>query len=225
MQVFFTILKLKNKRVKNILVLGATGKIGKIVTQLAIEYGFKVTAMLPNPLKLNMEDENLKIVQGDILKYEEVKKNICGQNAVLFAVECHSCNSSILTTGTQNIIKAMKEENIERFVCLSRMRKENTRMLFSLKATLLGLRKNFKANAEQELMLQKNLLKYSLIYPSRLSNENNFSLKDITIYELNNIENKHIVTNGKISRKQVAAFMVEELMYSRCIFKSVFIHH
>src|SRR4030095_12700244 len=69
-----------------VLIIGATGGTGQQLVRQALEQGHEVTAFVRNPQRLKMEDQNLRIAQGDVLDYASVEAAIKGQNAVLCAL-------------------------------------------------------------------------------------------------------------------------------------------
>ena len=56
-------------------VFGATGQTGRHVVKIALEeLGWKVKAMARTPSKLDIENDNLTIIQGDFSDREAIKK-------------------------------------------------------------------------------------------------------------------------------------------------------
>ena len=50
----------------NVLVFGASGGIGTWVVHYALQNGHRVTAYVRHPQKLQQDNENLTVVQGEI---------------------------------------------------------------------------------------------------------------------------------------------------------------
>jgi putative NADH-flavin reductase len=69
-----------------LLVFGATGGTGGRLVQQALEQGHVVTAFARDPRKIRLTHENLRVVQGDILRPESVETAVAGQEAVLSAL-------------------------------------------------------------------------------------------------------------------------------------------
>ena len=103
----------------NILIIGATGGTGRELVQQALDLGHSVIALVRKPGKMKITHERLSILQGDVLEYESVASSVKNADAVLSALghKRWFIKTSILSGGTKNIIKAMKENNIKRFVC------------------------------------------------------------------------------------------------------------
>jgi putative NADH-flavin reductase len=105
---------------KTIAIFGGTGLTGKRVLEKALEQGYKVKALARTPDKLAISDSKLSIIQGDVLIASDVEKTIEGTDMVL-SLFGHVKGSPewLQTNGTENIVKAMKKEGIEKIISLS----------------------------------------------------------------------------------------------------------
>ncbi|XP_050297062.1 flavin reductase (NADPH) [Anthonomus grandis grandis] len=108
---------------EKIAIFGATGMTGVCTTEAALKKGLKVKALVRDLTKVpeNLKDK-IEIVQGNVLNYPDVLKTLEGVKAVI--VNLGTRNDLKATTdlseGLKNIVKAMKESNIEIVsVCLS----------------------------------------------------------------------------------------------------------
>lgn len=102
-----------------IAVFGATGGIGKFVVEHALKEGYEVVAYVRTPNKLNISDDNLKVMQGELNEYEKIKLAIEGCDCVINTVGVpmkFSYKEMDGLTGCDNIIKAMKELNVKRLI-------------------------------------------------------------------------------------------------------------
>lgn len=102
-----------------VIVFGATGGIGKHVLKYALELNYQVVAYVRNPQKIEITNDNLTIIKGELNEYEKIKEAMIGCNVVISTIgvpmkfkydEMNSLNAHI------NIIKAMKENNINRII-------------------------------------------------------------------------------------------------------------
>lgn len=101
-----------------IIVFGATGGVGQSVVKQAIDNGFKVTAFVRTPSKLEVTHENLNVVQGDAFNPAEVSAAIAGHDAV---VSCLGSSqgmkkSSELEEMVKNIVAGMQDHGVKRIV-------------------------------------------------------------------------------------------------------------
>ncbi len=102
-----------------ILILGGTGKTGRLLLPQALHAGHRVTVLVRNPSKLTIQHPALTVVQGDVLRASDVDAVVAGQDAVLSTLGRDGKEIAVLTTGTQHIIAAMQRHSIRRFICMS----------------------------------------------------------------------------------------------------------
>jgi len=70
----------------DILVYGATGKIGSLVVAEALERGHHVTAVSRDPAQIDIHDENLSAVRGDLLDRDSIRTLAAGQDVIIVSV-------------------------------------------------------------------------------------------------------------------------------------------
>ncbi|MEI6455150.1 MAG: SDR family oxidoreductase [bacterium] len=104
----------------HITVFGASGKTGRQTVFQALNQGHKVTAYARNPSSVTIQHKNIEIIQGDILEYDKIREAIAGRDAVICAIGVNMNKpNTILSDGTRNILKAMEETGVKRFICMS----------------------------------------------------------------------------------------------------------
>lgn len=69
-----------------IVIIGATGKTGMLLTKQAIKGGHEVTAYVRNPDKLNLKDKNSNSFKGDTKDAKVLTKALKGKDAVALAI-------------------------------------------------------------------------------------------------------------------------------------------
>lgn len=103
-----------------ITVFGATGGTGRRLVEQAIAEGNEVVAYVRNPSKLDMENEHLTVVQGELTDEELIEKAVKGVDAVISLLGPRGgSKSKPLTHGMQNIITAMKKQGVRRLIISS----------------------------------------------------------------------------------------------------------
>jgi putative NADH-flavin reductase len=103
-----------------ITVFGTTGGTGRRLVEQAIAEGNEVVAYVRNPSKLDMENEHLTVVQGELTDEELIEKAVKGVDAVISLLGPRGgSKSKPLTHGIQNIIAAMKKQGVRRLVITS----------------------------------------------------------------------------------------------------------
>jgi len=101
---------------KKVLVLGANGQIARIVEDriLKEQPDVELTLFLRNSSRLSelSLNKNVTLVDGDVTDYEAVNKAMKGQDVVYIAFVDHDGNNTM----TKNVVKAMKENKVERVI-------------------------------------------------------------------------------------------------------------
>lgn len=109
--------------IKKILVIGASGMIGKPVTKELIKAGFDVTLLARDPQKMHVLFPGVKIVQGDVLDPMSLPTAFEGQEGVYINLQAKrgAVETSVLPEreGIANIIEAAKEAGIKKIAYLS----------------------------------------------------------------------------------------------------------
>jgi len=99
-----------------VLILGANGQIARIVEErlLKEQLDVELTLFLRNSQRLaDLDDnKNVTLVDGDITDYDAVNTAMKGQDVVYIAMVDHTKDNVI----TNNVIKSMKENNVDRII-------------------------------------------------------------------------------------------------------------
>ncbi|XP_055752357.1 flavin reductase (NADPH)-like isoform X2 [Salvelinus fontinalis] len=96
-----------SESIKNVAIFGATGMTGLVTLPLAVAAGYNVTVLVRDPARLPAEHKACRVVVGDVLNKEDVKKTIEGP-------------TTMMSEGTRNILDAMKARGIRKVVgCMS----------------------------------------------------------------------------------------------------------
>lgn len=70
---------------KKIVLIGASGFVGSAILNEALNRGITVTAIVRDPSKITVQNDNLKVVKADVSSAEEVAKVSAGADAVISA--------------------------------------------------------------------------------------------------------------------------------------------
>lgn len=108
---------------KKMLVLGATGKTGKELIDIALARGHEVTAFVRSPAKIARRDQRLAVVKGDPRSVEELSAVLAGHDVVLSALgptpREAMTRSTLLQDCASSAIAAMKRAGVRRFLIVS----------------------------------------------------------------------------------------------------------
>jgi putative NADH-flavin reductase len=101
----------------DLVVFGASGKLGRKIVEDALTAGHRVRAFVRTPSKFTVEHPHLTLFQGDSMNAESVNKALVEQQAVISALGPERPPvPEMMETSARNIVAAMKEQGIYRLV-------------------------------------------------------------------------------------------------------------
>jgi putative NADH-flavin reductase len=102
-----------------IAVFGATGRTGMPLVEQALERGHDVSAFVRDAEKLGIDHERLLVVDGDAYTGEGVGAAVDDADAVVSVLgQTSDGPNDLLTVAGRNVLDAMDERNVDRFVTL-----------------------------------------------------------------------------------------------------------
>lgn len=201
-----------------LIIFGSTGTIGKHLVKQAIEMGHHVTAFTRTPSKFGTQHNLLTVTKGDVLDYQSVQDAIKGKDAVLCALG-DGRKGSVRSEGTLNIIKAMGKLNIDRLICQTTLGCGDSwnNLNFFWKKIMFGwfLKEAFIDHEKQEKHLFESKLHWTIVRPSAFTNG------ELTKSFNTGFSSKNNSLTLKISRPDVAYFMLQQVTSSKYIRKIV----
>ena len=104
-----------------IVVFGANGQTGQLVTQQAVDLGHTVTAVTRHPEAFPLHHEQVQVLRGDVFDLADVERAVAGQDAVLssLGVPYSFKPITLYSQGTVHIVQAMTHFGVRRLVCVS----------------------------------------------------------------------------------------------------------
>lgn len=99
--------------------LGATGKAGKYLLQELLANGYHVKSLIRNPKIHTISHPLMEIVEGDIKDLYTARELLKGCDVAISAIGQNKDDVLISSLATLNIIKAMEEFNITRYILLT----------------------------------------------------------------------------------------------------------
>ncbi len=203
-----------------IIVFGASGTVGKHLVKQALEKGYHVSAFCRDILKLaHLKHPNLRLIQGDVLNFGDVKVAVNGHQAVYIVLGSgNNRKSKVRSSGTKNIIAAMQEEGVKRLICQSTLGAGDSEgnLNFFWKKIMFGwyLRQVFLDHELQEIFVRESSLDWTIVRPGAFTNG------DRTGKYRHGFPPDDKTTKLKISRKDVADFLVNELEREQYLFEA-----
>jgi putative NADH-flavin reductase len=194
----------------NILLIGASRGIGYELLQQLLSAGHHVTAILRNPLHLQISNDNLKVIQGDILDKRSVEEGVEGQEAVCITIGINPTFKTVevFSRGTGLVIDAMKKFSCRRLICVTGIGAGDSRnhggFFYDRIINPLLLKNLYADKDRQEAIIRNSGLEWVIVRPGFLTN-GPFTGQYRVLNDLRGIKAK------KISRADVADFIVQEL--------------
>ncbi|QIN84905.1 NAD(P)H-binding protein [Rubrobacter tropicus] len=190
-----------------VLVFGATGSVGRHIVEQGLARGHEVTAFVRDPSGLEVGREGLNVFEGDVLEPASVEAAVRGQEAVLCSIGAGR-RGGVRSEGTRNIVRAMEEAGVRRFVCQTTLGagESSGNLNFFWKHVMFGLllREAFADHEQQEAHVRKSGLDWTIVRPAAFTDggrtgeyRHGFSPDEREI-------------SLKISRADVADFMLDQ---------------
>jgi uncharacterized protein YbjT (DUF2867 family) len=188
-----------------IAIFGGTGKTGALVLRQLLGAGHQVTALVRDPTKLPLHDDNLRLVKGDARTQDALTQTVRQAQAVVSAL---SGGQGTLTEFGTGLVPAMEREGVSRVISLigASVRIEgdpSTIGLAFLHMLTSVMAKDVLADGEAyaEVLLASGL-DYTLVRPPRLTD-------GPLTGRVRHAANLKLSPASSISRADVAAFMAE----------------
>jgi putative NADH-flavin reductase len=196
-----------------ITVFGATGTVGLHFVKQALQHNYHVTALTRNGSALSsLSHPNLKIVKGDLMNIQDVKKAIEGADCVVCAIG-DGAKGKIRAAGTKNIIEAMSSLGVKRLICQTTLGLGESRnnLNFFWKHVMFGmfLKKAYRDHEKQEQFIFSSSLDWTIVRPSA------FTEGDVTQRYKVGFDGNTRSLSLKISRADIADFLIKQVTSDR----------
>lgn len=217
----------------NILITGATGKIGKIIlSELVVTGQFKIFALLHNDKKTE-NYSGIQICRGDMSDLASLRnamKDIGTIDTVLhLAAVTHANNKveyySVNLEGTKNLLKVSEEIGIKRIIFLSsraactgggdyaesKLAAENEIKKSKLKWLILALGETYSTNGKDEINRLYKLIKNHYFIP--IIGKGEYKLAPVYIEDAAQAIINSLTSDDNLSGKSYVICGPEELSY------------
>ena len=193
-----------------ILVLGATGRTGRLIVNQGLARGYDVTALVRSVEKGN-DLKGAAFVVGDARDEDAVRAAVKGRDAVVSALGTPASpfrEVTLLSAATRVLVSAMKLERVARLVCVTGIGAGDSAghggFLFDRLVFPLLLRKVYADKDRQESIVRDSAIEWVLVRPSIL----NDNLSHKSVRALTDLSMFH---GGTISRADVATFVLDQV--------------
>jgi putative NADH-flavin reductase len=171
-----------------LVIFGPTGGTGRRLVERAIAEGHEVTAFARDPLRIAARHQRLEVVVGDAFDPESVRGSVAGNEAVISVLGSRQPSNplyphrpgdpdGVASASSQNIVAAMKEHGLRRFVCQTAWGVGESRQdpgfagAFFMKVLVPPLlRDEYADKEEQEKIVRQSDLEWVIVRPMILTN-------------------------------------------------------
>ena len=196
----------------NLIIFGANGPTGRLLTQQALMAGHNVRALTRRPEAFPVQHERLEVIHGDVYDAPTVDAATEGTDAVLSVLGVpysrHTIN--VYSQGIQNILKAMTRGQVRRLLCVTSSSVALhpdpqaglfSRLVFPFVIGVLG-KTTYDDMRRMEALVRASPLDWTIVRPSGL-----FSSSGVTPYLLG----ENFVSEHFTSRLDLADSMLRQL--------------
>lgn len=198
-----------------ILILGATGRTGKLILEEALKQGYEINCLVREPKKVQKNSKMLNVFRGSPERISDLENACHDCDGIISAINI-SRNSdfpwsklrtppTFLSTVMKNIVSVTKKNKIKRIVVCSAWGVSETAkeipfwFKWFIDNSNIGVA--YKDHERQENLLKSSNLDWTIVRPTGLTN---FKKDKKVIESYNNRPRPKLI----ISRKNVAKFMV-----------------
>jgi putative NADH-flavin reductase len=156
----------------NLLVIGSTGRTGKHVLDQGVRRGHAITAFTRRPQALDGFQGLKRIVQGDALNPDDLRKAVPGQDAVIAIVAPADLKpTTVVSHTTRNLIVVMQEAGVRRLVITSSRTIVATRPWLAVTLASWIFRNAYADLARSERLVQESGLDWSIVRATMLNDK------------------------------------------------------
>ncbi|MBL1072823.1 SDR family oxidoreductase [Nocardia sp. 2] len=200
-----------------IAIFGATGTVGRQVVEQALAQGHEVTALTRSAANLAIAHDRLRIVQGDVLDPNSVERAVSGQDAVIVTLG-NGRKGVIRAEGTRTVMEAMNRMGVKRLIVMSSLGVGSSRgnLNFLWKYVLFGmlLRTAYADHEQQERYVLASDLDWTVVRPAAFTDD------PATGTFQRDVAPDAKGLKLKISRADIAAFLLEQLTDPRYVHRT-----
>lgn len=200
-------------------IVGATRGIGHALLTLALAEGHEATVLARDPKRLRISDSRLKIIQGDILDPEVVAALVTGQDAVCSCIGIMPTWKpvEVFSRGAAYILAAMGKDSKQKFIAITGIGAGDSKghggFLYDRLFNPLLLKTIYADKDREEVLIKNSRVQWMIVRPGFLTNGPRTG-------KYRAIVNLKGVKAGKISRLDVADFILKELKKPRHFLKT-----
>ena len=193
-------------------VMGATGRTGQEVVQQAIARGHYVTAFVRSPESITLRNERLTVLKGNAMDENELSEAMQNHDAVISTLGPREVfrPGTLLHDSALATTRAMNRSGVKRLVVLSAA--AHFPGIPNRIASFI-MRNHMRDSLAMEAIVQANGLDWTIARPPRLTQEDSVTYRSR--------EGAAPKMGFTLSRKAVAAFMLDAIEQKKHVYKIV----
>jgi uncharacterized protein YbjT (DUF2867 family) len=204
-----------------VLVIGATGNLGREVVSAALDAGHAVTALVRRPEAITVRSDSLQVVQGDARDSASLDRAVAGHDAVVSCLgTADRRDSTLRTEGVRNTIAAMRAHGVRRLIVFSAFGAGDSApdlrrasFMFGRVIQPLLLKAPFADMTSMEDDVRASGLDWTIVRPTALT-------KKPATHAVTAVVDGADGLGGSIPYADVAQFMVDQLTTDRYVGKA-----
>ena len=156
---------------RKIVVIGSTGRTGRLVLDEGLRRGHSMTAFTRRPERLEGVSRLKSVVQGDGRNVDDVRRAVAGQDAVISIVSSEGRGpTTVMSDVTRAELDAMREAGVRRLVSVSVSAIEGRRPWILINTVRWILRKPYADFARMERLITSSSVDWTIVRPPYLTN-------------------------------------------------------
>lgn len=208
------------KNISKVAVLGGSGRTGKYLVNQLLENGFSVKLLVRNPDNFTIQNSKIEIIKGDAINEESIKLLLADCQAVISTIGQRPGEPMVASRATGNVLKAMNEYGIQRYILLAGL---NIDTPFDKKSPKTMMATNWMKTNFPEIQKDRQFT-YDLLSESKVDWTQ--VRVPLIIFSDESVEisvNLEDCLGEKITALDISKFLVKEMVESNYIRQSPFI--
>lgn len=200
-------------------IIGATGPTGCELVRQGLEARHELTAAVRRPESANLP-VGVRVLQADVSHADSLASVVADQEVVvcLLGSKLSRKPTTLLSSGTRNLIDAMKSKNVLRLICVTGIGAGDSKghggFLYDWVIQPLLLNEIYKDKDRQEELVRRSELDWTLVRPATLTNGPRTDRYRV-LTDLSG------VTAKSVSRADVAAYILNHLVDTNSVRSTV----
>jgi putative NADH-flavin reductase len=205
------------------LVVGGTGSLGQVIVARALERGHRVTLLARDPKRVQLRSPDLDVVEGDALLPPSIDSAVAGHDAVVNALGAGLVRrTTLFSDSTRILIDSLHRHGVRRLVAITGVGAGETKghggFLYDHVIYPVFNRGVYQDKDRQEALIRASDLDWTLVRPASFREKSTTTPIEVIVQVAG-------VSLCWISRREVSAFVVDELEHRQFVRQAVFIGH